>query len=400
MSFKFPYKHPLCILIFMYSIYKALSKDNSNNNLKLDLSDFDSIQKFINEYNLAGSANANTNKLCISSNLVFKMNKRTNVKVEENKETNQHCIEYDIGDNSYINNPERRYKGNLDSKIKEWIDQMSKEYIQSNDNKCETYSGKECIYINGTDKENQLKLPLRSLLGYCKGGKPIRWYENTTITCSLKHKTTDINGEITIGNNGTITNVILNKNNKDSTTITIGGESTDDNLTITDGTITIKKGTITKSSANTEGEGTEGENTSDSIEIESGSTLKIENGSITTGTINTTNENITIADGKIENSTINLITITEGTITEHLKFDNGKHIDNLIQCCKNKKDLSIGNVTKPCKDNKGDNDKVHVDIWVNDKGEILDNSTIYCNQNIEKENKLTINVTFSGNKKK
>ena len=393
MSFKFPYKHPLCILIFMYSIYKALSQNNSTD-IKLDLSDFESIKNFINKNHLTGSANANTNKICISSNLVKKMNKRTNVKVKDDEETKQYCIEYDNGDNSYIKNPERRYKNDLDSKKTEWIEQMYMEYIPSNDNKCETYTGKECIYITGTNKENQLKLPLRSLQGYCKGGKPIRWYENTTITCSLKHKTTNINGEITI--DGNTINVNL-KNNRDNTSITLSGESTDNSSIITDGTITIKEGTI-KSSPNTEGEGTGEENTSRNSEgeITSGS-IAIESGKITTGTIKTTNENITIAEGKV-NSAINSITITEGTITDHLKFDNGKHIDNLIQCCNSERNLSIGNVTNYCK-NK-DDDTVHVDVWVNDKGEIFDNSTIYCNPNIEKKTHLTINVTFSGNKKK
>ena len=360
MSFKFPYKHPLCILIFMYSIYKALSKDNSNNNLKLDLSDFDSIQKFINEYNLAGSANANTNKLCISSNLVFKMNKRTNVKVnaEENKETNQRCIEYDIGDNSYINNPERRYKGNLDSKIKEWIDQMSKEYIQSNDNKCETYSGKKCIYINGTDKENQLKLPLRSLLGYCKGGKPIRWYENTTITCSLKHKTTDIKGEITIGN-GIIKELKL--------------EGVKNNVQIT-----ITKGTIITHSTST------GEN----------GTI-----TITEGTITIKDNTITVTGEKVESATITSIQI-EGSFTDY-----GQNLNNLIQCCRNRNEnssLFIGNAKVTCDKTTSDDveDVVDVKIWVDDEGNISNTSTISCKQNIGDGNKLTINVIFSENKKK
>ena len=377
MSFKFPYKHPLCILIFMYSIYKALSKDNSNNNLKLDLSDFDSIQKFINEYNLAGSANANTNKLCISSNLVFKMNKRTNVKVEENKETNQHCIEYDIGDNSYINNPERRYKGNLDSKIKEWIDQMSKEYIQSNDNKCETYSGKKCIYINGTDKENQLKLPLRSLLGYCKGGKPIRWYENTTITCSLKQKTTNINGKITI-ENGIIKELKLEgvKNNVQITitkgTIITNSTSTGENgtITITEGTITIKDNTIT-------------------------------DGTITSadGTITIKDNTITVTGEKVESATITSIMIEEGSFTDY-----GQNLNNLIQCCRNRNEnssLFIGNAKVTCDDDKTTSDDVvDVKIWADDKGNISNTSTISCKQNIGDGNKLTINVIFSENKKK
>ena len=377
MSFKFPYKHPLCILIFMYSIYKALSQDSNKN---LDLSDFNSIQNFINENKLAEGANTNTNKLCIPSNLVFKMNKRTNVISAENNETKQYCIEYENGDNSYINNPERRYEGNLESKKKEWIEQMTKEYIQSKDNKCAIYSGKECIYINGTEK-NQLKLPLRSLQGYCRGGKPIRWYENTTIKCSLKPKTTDIKGTITIGNDGIIASVALT--NTDGTDITLGGESTNDNPTITDGTITITEGTVTKSTTSTK----DG--------ITSGS-ITIEGGKITSGTIKITKESITITNGTVE--TINKISITEGTIKDYSDFDNGKHIDNLIQCCKGKGKLAIGNFTNPCKDN-ADN-TIHVDVWVNDKGEIFNNSTIYCKPNIEKKAKLKINVTFSGDKKK
>lgn len=390
MSFKFPYKHPLCILIFMYSFYKSLSQ-GSGNDLKLDLSDFKSIQNFINDNKLAEGANTNTNKLCIPSNLVVQMNKRTNVISAENNETKQYCIEYDNGDNSYINNPERRYnEGNLESKKKEWIEQMTKEYIQSNDNKCAIYSGKKCIYINGTGK-NQLKLPLRSLQGYCRGGKPIRWYENTTITCSLKYKATDIKGEIKIKSDGTIDENVTLTNNTDNTSITL-----DDNSTFTNGTITIKEGTITKSSASTGGENTS-RNSEDKI---TSGTIAIENGSITNGTINTTNDNITITNGTVENSTINSINIIKGTIKDYSIFDNGKYMDNLIQCCNERKGdlLAIGNFTTSCKNNNAV-DTIRVDVWVNDKGEILNNSTIYCNK-IEKETKLTINVTFSGDKKK
>ena len=390
MSFKFPYKHPLCILIFMYSIYKSLSQ-GSGNDLKLDLSDFKSIQNFINDKKLAEGANTNTNKLCIPSNLVFQMNNRTNVISPEKNGTNPRCIEYDNGDNSYIKNPELRYnKDKLESKKKEWIEQMNKEYIQSKDNKCAIYSGKECIYINGT-KENQLKLPLRSLQGYCRGGKPIRWYENTTIKCSLKYKATDIKGEIKIKSDGTIESVTLT-NNTNNTSITLG-----DNSTFTKGTITIKEGTVTKSSASTEEENTS-RNSEDKI---TSGTIAIENGSITNGTINTTNDNITITDGKVENLTINSINITKGTIKDYSIFDNGKYMDNLIQCCNERKGdlLAIGNFTTSCMNNNNNDYTIRVDVWVNDEGEMLNNSTIYCNK-IEKETKLTINVTFSGDKKK
>ena len=371
MSFKFPYKHPLCILIFMYSIYKALSQNNSTD-IKLDLSDLESIQNFINKNNLTGSANANTNKICISSNLVKKMNKRTNVKVKDDEETKQYCIEYDNGDNSYIKNPERRYKNDLDSKKNEWIEQMYMEYIPSNDNRCETYTGKECIYITGTDKENQLKLPLRSLQGYCKGGKPIRWYENTTITCFLKQQTTNINGEIII-ENGSIKELKL--------------EGVKNNVQIT-----ITKGTIITNSTST-GEGgtiTEG-------------TITIKNNTITDGTITITEGTITIKENKItvtgvESATITSIKIEEGSFTDY-----GQNLNNLIQCCKRNENSSnsslfIGNAEVTCDDKNTSNNVVDVKILVDDEGNISNTSTISCRQIIG--NELTINVIFSGNKKK
>ena len=202
MSFIISYKHPLCFLIFVYSMSKILSEED------LNLYDLSSIQKFItsNNINSGSGENGETKRTCNATNLLKRVNNRANI-IATKDDKNQFCIKYDNEDDSnYIRNPEVRYPGKelLDLKIKEWIQEMQNEQMQFDKNKyeCDSYTGDNCIYIKGTE----LKLPMRSLTGHCDSehGQAVKWFENTNIKCfdddNKTTLTTLCQEGITIGN--------------------------------------------------------------------------------------------------------------------------------------------------------------------------------------------------------
>ena len=381
MSFIFTYKRPLCFLIFVYSISKTLSKGNND----LNLYSKDSIRTFINSNGLTGSKDTNGARLCIRKRLFPKMNNRTNIKSYE--DGNQYCIEYDNEDDSnIIKNPELRYKEakKLKSKTEEWIKQMQNEQLQPVDNYCDKYTGDKCVYIKGADEDTQLKLPLPSLQGYCEGEQPIKWFEDTIITCSLVQSTkTSVTGTITITE---INSIEVN------ITDDAGKKITDDTITITGGTIIKAQST---EESETPGESKRSENTEDNI---TGGTITITNGANINGNIIVTNGEITITNNVFNDTTINKITITDATITDAaITNQKNVNIENLINCCNGNNNVTIGNATVTGKSESLDNitNEIGVDIWVNNKGEITNNSTVSCRSITNTVSKYTIKVTFS-----